>query len=168
MLWDFPSLDEPNPLITAYIRLPSLSASGSLFNTSIPIPSPSTVPSASFENGLASPVADSVWVLEKHMCMKMSFSVSTPPVTTISLRPDCNSSIDRCTALIALAQAASTTQLVPLKSRRLQIRPATTLPSKPGKEFSCHGMYESEIFWMTSSVLSGGMADSSRALRHLG
>ena len=36
-----------------------------------------------------------------------------------------------------LAQAASTTQLVPPRSSRLAIRPATTLPSRPGNEFSC-------------------------------
>ena len=36
-----------------------------------------------------------------------------------------------------LAQAASMTQLVPPRSRRLAIRPAATLPSRPGKEFSC-------------------------------
>jgi len=38
-----------------------------------------------------------------------------------------------------LAQAASTTQLVPCRSRRLAMRPATTLPSSPGNEFSCQG-----------------------------
>ena len=104
------------------------------------MPSPSTVPSASFENGLASPVADKAWVLAKHMCMKMSFKVSTPPVTTISLRPESNSRMARWMALIELAQAASTTQLVPLKSKRLLILPATTFPRRPGKEFSCQGM----------------------------
>ena len=38
-----------------------------------------------------------------------------------------------------LAQAASTTQLVPPRSKRLAMRPAATLPSRPGKEFSCQG-----------------------------
>ena len=38
-----------------------------------------------------------------------------------------------------LAHAASTTQFVPWRSSRLAIRPATTLPSNPGKLFSCHG-----------------------------
>ena len=37
------------------------------------------------------------------------------------------------------AQAASVTQFVPPISRRLAIRPATTLPSRPGKVLSCHG-----------------------------
>ena len=99
-----------------------------------------------FEKGRVSPVADSVWVLEKHMCIKMSLSVSTPPVTTISLRPVINSRVARWMALKELAQAASTTQLVPRKSRRLLILPATTLPRRPGNEFSCQGMKESEIF----------------------
>ncbi|HKP60207.1 MAG TPA: type I polyketide synthase [Polyangiales bacterium] len=38
-----------------------------------------------------------------------------------------------------LAQAASMTQLVPPKSRRFAMRPATTLPRRPGKVASCHG-----------------------------
>ena len=36
-----------------------------------------------------------------------------------------------------LAHAASTTQLVPPRSRPLAMRPATTFPSRPEKEFSC-------------------------------
>ena len=37
------------------------------------------------------------------------------------------------------AQAASVTQFVPPRFRRLAILPATTLPSRPGKELSCQG-----------------------------
>ena len=44
------------------------------------MPSPSIVPSAVSENGRQSPVGDSAGVLLKHMYMRMSFSVSTPPV----------------------------------------------------------------------------------------
>ena len=46
--------------------------------------------------------------------------------TTTSLRPAANSREARCNALSELAHAASTTQLVPCKSSRLAIRPATT------------------------------------------
>jgi len=97
------------------------------------------VPSASAANGLASPVGDRAGVLLKHMYMKMSLNVSHPPVTTTSARPVCNSIAARWTALSELAHAASTTQFVPPRSSLLAIRPATTLPSSPGKLFSCHG-----------------------------
>ncbi len=97
------------------------------------------VPSPSASNGFASPVGDRAGVFEKHMYMKMSLNVSTPPVTTTSDRPAASSSTARWTALNELAQAASTTQLVPPRSSRLAIRPATTLPSSPGKLFSCQG-----------------------------
>ena len=49
-----------------------------------------------------------------------------------------NHALLACKAAIALAHAASTTQFVPPKSSRFAMRPATTLPSNPGKEFSCH------------------------------
>ena len=42
------------------------------------------------------------------------------------------------------------TQLVPPRSSRLAIRPATTLPSRPGNEFSCQPTYESAIRSTTS------------------
>ncbi len=103
------------------------------------MPSPSRVPSALRENGRTSPVGERIWVLEKHMCMKMSFSVSAPPVITVSHRPEASSSNARWTAAIELAQAASTTQFVPPRFSRLLMRPATTLPSSPGKELSCQG-----------------------------
>ncbi len=146
MLCDFPSLEDPMPFITAYILLPSLSASSSRLRTNSPIPSPSTVPSASFEKGRASPVGERTRVLEKHMCMKMSLSISTPPVITISLFLEMSSITARWTAPMELAQAASTTQFVPPRSRRLHILPATTFPKSPGNEFSCHDTYESDIF----------------------
>ena len=53
----------------------------------MPMPSPSIVPSARSENGRKSPVCDSAGVLVKHMYMKMSFIVSTPPAITRSLSP---------------------------------------------------------------------------------
>ena len=134
----------------------------------MPIPSPSTVPSASFEKGLISPVGESAIVLEKHMCMKISLSVSTPPVMTMSLRSDKSSNIARCIALNELAHAASTTQFVPPRLRRFDILPATTLPKRPGKEFSCHDTYESDIFCIISSVFSEFIPESSRAFLHCG
>ncbi len=45
----------------------------------------------------------------------------------------------------AEAQAASTTQLVPPRFSRFAMRPATTLPRRPGKVFSCQGVYEPAI-----------------------
>ena len=66
------------------------------------------------------------------------------------------------------AHAASTMQLVPCKSSRLAIRPATTLARSPGKEFSCHGTYPSAIRAITSSLVSGSTPDSARACRQMG
>src|SRR6056297_1358143 len=60
-------------------------------------------------------------------------------VITMSERPAASSRAARFRALNELPQAASTTQLVPPKLKCLLIRPATTLPSSPGKEFSCQG-----------------------------
>ncbi len=71
------------------------------------------------------------------MYMKMSLKVSTPPVTTMSLRPLRSSSEARWRAASEDAHAASVTQLVPCRSSRLAMRPATTFPSNPGNEFSC-------------------------------
>jgi len=52
----------------------------------MPRPSPKTVPSASVEKGLQSPLGDIAGVREKQTYMKMSLRASTPPVTTISNR----------------------------------------------------------------------------------
>ena len=134
-----PSLDEPIPFMTAYIRSPSRSASSSRLITTTPRPSPRIVPSPSASNGLALPLGESAGVLLKHIYMKMSLNVSIPPVTTMSALPEESSIPARWSALNELAQAASTTQLVPPRSNCLLIRPATTFPRSPGKEFSCQG-----------------------------
>ena len=97
------------------------------------------VPSAPLSKGLALPVGDSAGVFEKHMNMKMSLKQSTPPVTTIEERRLPSSRLARCAADSDEPQAASTVQLVPPKLKRLAMRPETTLPKRPGKEFSCHG-----------------------------
>jgi len=105
----------------------------------MPTPSLSRVPSESSENGRMDPSAERAGVLLKHMNMKMSLKVSTPPVMTTSERPAESSAAARWMAARELAQAASTTQFVPCRSRRLAIRPATTFPSRPGNEPSCQG-----------------------------
>ena len=102
------------------------------------MPSPSRVPSALSENGRQSPVGDSAGVLLKHMCMKMPFIVSTPPAITRSASPSHSSFAAMDSAENVDAHAASVTQLVPCRSRRFAIRPAITLPSRPGKLASCH------------------------------
>ena len=99
----------------------------------MPSPSPSMVPSALSEKGRQSPEADSAGVLEKHMNMKMSFMVSTPPEITRSESPSSSSLMPMDSALMLDAQAASLTQLVPPRSSRFAMRPATTFPSNPGK-----------------------------------
>ncbi|MNS38738.1 hypothetical protein D3C72_709960 [compost metagenome] len=97
------------------------------------------VPSPWASKGRESPEGDRAGVFEKHMYMKMSLKVSTPPVTTMSARPVCSSIVAMCAAESELPQAASTTQLVPPRSSRLAMRPATTLPRRPGNELSCQG-----------------------------
>ena len=133
----FPSEEVPTESSFAYIRSPSRSASESLLRTRTPRPSPRTVPSPSASKGRASPVAESAGVFEKHMYIKMSLNVSTPPVMTMSERPLFNSIDAKCTAANEEAHAASVTQFVPWRSNLLAMRPATTLPNKPGNEFSC-------------------------------
>ncbi len=89
---------------------------------------------------------DSAGVFEKHMNMKMSFIVSTPPAITRSLSPRYNSLIAIEIAENDDAHAASVTQLVPPRSRRLAIRPATTLPSSPGNVLSVHSGCRARIW----------------------
>ena len=105
----------------------------------MPRPSPRAVPSAEASKGLALPSADRAGVLLKHMYMKISLKQSTPPVTTMVERLVASSMEAICTAPSEEPQAASTTQLVPPRLKRLATRPLTTLPSRPGKELSCHG-----------------------------
>ena len=121
------------------MRSPAASASSSRFRATIASPSPSIVPSASSEKGRQSPVRESAGVLLKHMYMKMSLSVSTPPVITRSAWPRASSFTAIETAEKVLAHAASVTQLVPPRSKRLAMRPATTFPSRPGNVLSCQG-----------------------------
>ena len=90
------------------------------------------------EKGRQSPVGESAGVLLKHMNIEMSFIVSAPPAMTRSDRPSRSSLIPMLMAEKLLAQAASVTQLAPPRSSRFAIRPATTLPSTPGKVLSCH------------------------------
>ena len=126
------------------------------------------VPSASSEKGFTSPEGDRAGVLLKHMNMKMSFMVSTPPVMTTSDCPSQSSFAAIDTALKAEAQAASQTQLVPPRSRRLAMRPATTLPRSPGKLASCQGVYSPSMRPSSSTTLLSGRPASRRTLRQTG
>ncbi len=123
------------------MRSPSRSASASRRNATRPTPSPSIVPSACAENGRQSPEGESAGVFVKHIYMKMSFSVSTPPVITRSLCPSWSSCTPIAIAARLLAHAASTVQLVPPRSKRLARRPAATLASRPGKVASFQSGY---------------------------
>ena len=80
-------------------------------------------------------------VFEKLMYIDGELSVHTPPVIIMSLRPSTNSVIAMRIAAKEPAHAASTTQFMPPKSKRLAIRPAITLPSEPGNEFSSQWIY---------------------------
>ena len=74
------------------------------------------------------------------MNIKMSFNVSTPPVTTRSESPSSSSDTPIEMAENVDAHAASVTQFVPPRSSRFAMRPATTLPSRPGNVLSCQGV----------------------------
>ena len=106
----------------------------------IPRPSPIIIPSDSASKGLISFFFEKAGVLLKLMYMKMELSVSTPPVSIISVRPEVSSPTAIWSALSELAQAASTTQFTPPRSSLFATRPEMTLPNMPGKEFSSHGM----------------------------
>src|ERR1700722_13680644 len=121
------------------MRSPFFSASSRRFRANKEIPSPISVPSDLSEKGRQSPVSEKAGVLLKHMYMKMSFRVSAPPTIDKSACPSSSSLIAIAKAESELAQAASVTQLVPPKLKRLAIRPATTFPNKPGKVLSCQG-----------------------------
>jgi hypothetical protein len=73
------------------------------------------------------------------MKAKIVLSASQPPVSIRSARCWVSSSTAVRSAASELAQAASTVPLYAPRSRRLAILPATTLPRKPGKEFSVQG-----------------------------
>ena len=120
----------------------------------MPRPSPRRVPSDFSENGRHSPDFDKAGVFEKHMYMKMSFIVSAPPQITRSDWPSHSSLTPIEMAENELAQAASVTQLVPPRSRRLAMRPATTFPRRPGNVDSCHGTYASLIRFVIASTSS--------------
>ena len=154
--------------ITAYMLSLSRSASSRRFNTTSPRPSPRIVPSAFSSKGFASLVGERARVLLKHMYMKTSLKVSMPPLITISALPVSNSMLARCMAEKELAHAASTTQLVPPRSSALDMRPATTFPNRPGKEFSCQGTYCSEMRLTILSESASSSPSSFSALRHLG
>lgn len=127
----------------------------------MPMPSPIRVPSADSSKGRMIWLLENAGVLLKHMYMRIVFSASQPPVIIRSERPSTSSLTASLTAASALAQAASTVQLVPPRSKRLAMRPATTLPSMPGKEFSSQGMYA----FLKRSATSSAWASLSPTLR---
>ncbi len=116
------------------------------------------VPSAFSSKGRQTPLGEIAGVRVKHSNMNGSPEVSTPPLTTISQLPSCNSLTANCNAAKVLAQAASITQLLPPILKRLEIRPAITLPSKPGKAASLQGKYKLDksltiLLILSSSIL---------------
>ena len=105
----------------------------------MPTPSPMRVPSAPSDSGRISPVLEKAGVLEKHMYIITSLRASTPPVMTVSASCRYSRCSADCSDARELAHAASITKLQPPRLSRLATRPATTLPSRPGKVLSTHG-----------------------------
>jgi len=106
----------------------------------MPTPSPITIPCESSSNGLGTSSEVNAGVLLKLRNINGELSVSTPPVIIALALYSSKSLIAIFIAASEPAQAASTTQLVPPRSKRLATRPAITLPSIPGNEFSTHGI----------------------------
>ena len=106
----------------------------------MPIPSPIIIPFESTSNGRISSLVVNAGVLANDIYIKGELSQQTPPEIITSERYSNKSDTASLMADNELAQAASTTQLVPPKSKRLAIRPAITLPNIPGKEFSSQSM----------------------------
>ncbi len=102
------------------------------------MPSETTVPSAPSAKARTRIVGDSACTLLKLRNAMIELSASTPPVRARSARPASSSAMARLTALRLLAQAASMAQVMPPRSNRLAMRPATTLARKPGKLPSPH------------------------------
>ena len=111
---------------------------------------------------------DSAGVFEKHMYMKMSFIVSTPPASTRSLSPRYSSLTPIEIAENDDAHAASVTQLVPPRSSRLAMRPATTLPSSPGNVLSVHSGCSARIRSQASCATSSAMPARRIPWSHIG
>src|SRR3954471_11864005 len=132
------------------------------------IPSPRSVPSALSAKGRQSPDFESAGVLLKQVYIRMSFIVSTPPVITRSDCPSASSLTAIESAESELAQAASVTQLVPPRSKRLAIRPATTLPSSPGNDDSCQGTYWLAMRSQIACACGSSTPLSRSALSHTG
>ena len=106
----------------------------------MPIPSPTNIPFESSSNGRISSLVVNAGVFENDIYMNGELSQHTPPEIITSERYSSKSEIAILIAAREPAHAASTTQLVPPKSKRLAIRPAITLPNIPGNEFSSHPM----------------------------
>ncbi len=134
----------------------------------MPTPSPSMVPSALASKGRQSPCLLSAVVFAKHSNMNGSFMVSAPPQMATSACPSASSFTAMASAPKALAQAASVTQLVPPRSSRFAMRPATTLPSTPGKVLSCQGTYELAMRSQASSTSASLRPISRSALAQIG
>ena len=99
------------------------------------------MPFESLSNGRISSLVVKAGVLENDMYIKGELSQQTPPEIITSDLCSSRSEMANLIAASELAQAASTTQLVPPKSNRLAIRPAITLPNIPGNEFSSQSIY---------------------------
>ncbi len=98
------------------------------------------MPLESSSKGRTSSLVVNAGVLAKDIYINGELSQQTPPEIITSDRYSSRSEMANLIAANELAQAASTTQLVPPKSKRLAIRPAITLPKRPGNEFSCQGI----------------------------
>ena len=102
----------------------------------MPIPSPIIMPFESSSNGRISSLVVNAGVLENDIYINGELSQHTPPEIITSDLCSNKSEIANLTAAKEPAHAASTTQLVPPKSKRFAIRPEITLPNMPGNEFS--------------------------------
>ena len=97
----------------------------------MPVPSEMSTPSASRLNGRISPDGLRAPSWEKTDHRVTSWQWWTPPASTASQRPDRSSEMAASTAISELAQAASTVNAGPPRSRRLAIREAARFGTRP-------------------------------------
>ena len=126
----------------------------------MPMPSPTNMPFESSSNGRMSSLVVNAGVFEKDMYINGELSQQTPPEIITSERYSSKSETAILIAANEPAHAASTTQLVPPKSKRLAIRPAITLPSMPGNEFSSQPMYAFLNFSIIIARSASSMPDA--------
>ncbi len=134
-----PSDEEPMPRMTAWISSPSRSASLRRLSATMPTPSPMMVPSAPSEKGRQSPVGEGRRLGKAHVHHHVVQGVDAARQHQIGLVTDRARAAPPAPPRVNSRMRRRRRSCCRPGSRRLATRPATTLPSRPGKVLSTHG-----------------------------